>query len=101
VLHRVGKFSEAVVHLERAVELQPGDPIINDHLGDAYWGVGRYYEARFQWQRSLSLNPEPALARQLAEKLARAVPKRARPATKSDQGVTSGHGAAAEDGGGG
>ena len=29
-------------NLERAVELKPEDPTINDHLGDAYWRVGRY-----------------------------------------------------------
>ncbi len=42
-------YEEAVKHLERAVELKPEDPTINDHLGDAYWRVGRKLEARFQW----------------------------------------------------
>jgi hypothetical protein len=27
-------------------------------LGDAYWRVGRHQEARFQWRRALSLEPE-------------------------------------------
>jgi hypothetical protein len=30
------------------------DPIVNDHLGDSYWAVGRKNEARFQWRRALS-----------------------------------------------
>jgi predicted negative regulator of RcsB-dependent stress response len=30
------------------------DPIVNDHLGDVYWAVGRKTEARFQWRRALS-----------------------------------------------
>ena len=30
------------------------DPVVNDHLGDVYWAVGRKTEARFQWQRALS-----------------------------------------------
>jgi len=58
VLYRLGDYEEAVQHLERAVELRPLDPIISDHLGDAYWKVGRKHEARFQWRRALSLNPE-------------------------------------------
>ena len=29
--------------------------MINDHLGDAYWKVGRHGEARLQWRRALSL----------------------------------------------
>ena len=40
--------------MERATELMATDPIVNDHLGDAYWAVGRKVEARFQWRRSLS-----------------------------------------------
>ncbi|MCF6293627.1 MAG: hypothetical protein L3J04_09560, partial [Robiginitomaculum sp.] len=44
--------------LERAVELEPGEPTINDHLGDAYWQVGRKLEAKFQWQRVLSFEPD-------------------------------------------
>ena len=39
-------------NLERAVELKPDDPTINDHLGDAYWRVGRVLEARFQWSHA-------------------------------------------------
>ena len=39
VLFRLGEFKRAVPHLERAVQLRPHDPIINDHLGDAYWRV--------------------------------------------------------------
>ena len=32
--------------------------MINDHLGDGYWRVGRMREARFQWQRALTFEPE-------------------------------------------
>ena len=34
--------------------LMPVDPVVNDHLGDVYWAVGRYREAEFQWKRALS-----------------------------------------------
>ena len=27
----------------------------NDHLGDAYWAAGRTTEARYQWQRAITL----------------------------------------------
>ncbi len=53
------------------MELQPEDPVILDHLGDAYWRVGRLSEARFQWQRSLANKPEAELKRHLDEKLVR------------------------------
>jgi len=30
--------------------------VVNDHLGDVLWAVGRKTEARFQWRRALSLH---------------------------------------------
>lgn len=53
-----GDLQGAVAMMEKAVELQPADPTLNDHLGDVYWKVGRRNEARFQWQRALTLKPE-------------------------------------------
>ncbi|WP_126465016.1 tetratricopeptide repeat protein [Candidatus Terasakiella magnetica] len=69
VLYRIGEYEKAVVHLERAVELQASDPVINDHLGDAYWKVGRNREARFQWYRARSLNPEKDVLEKIEEKI--------------------------------
>ena len=40
--------------LEAAVLLVPGDPTINDHLGDALWKAGRKMDARFQWNHALT-----------------------------------------------
>ena len=59
---------QAVKQLERAVGLQPEDPTINDHLGDAYWRVGRKLEANYQWRYSLSLEPEDEDLRKSLEK---------------------------------
>jgi hypothetical protein len=44
--------------IKKAVELKPGDPTINDHLGDAYWQVGRKIEAGYQWNRALTFKPD-------------------------------------------
>uniref|UniRef100_UPI003F6A0FA6 tetratricopeptide repeat protein n=1 Tax=Lentibacter sp. TaxID=2024994 RepID=UPI003F6A0FA6 len=53
-LFRLGRYDEAVPHMERAAELMSIDPVVNDHLGDVYWAVGRKLEAQFQWKRALS-----------------------------------------------
>lgn len=53
-----GDYEEAVRLLEMAVGLNPASAEINDHLGDAYWQVGRRREAEFQWRRALTLDPE-------------------------------------------
>ena len=55
--------------MERAVEMAAVDPILNDHLGDVYWAVGRLREARFQWRRALSFEPEPDQVPEIEEKL--------------------------------
>jgi len=49
-----GAYEDSIQYLETAVELLPYDATINDHLGDAYWKVGRETEAKFQWQRALN-----------------------------------------------
>lgn len=67
--YRQGAYDEAVNTLEVAVGLEPGDPTINDHLGDAYWQVGRRREAGFQWNRVLTLEPEADLRAEVERKL--------------------------------
>ena len=62
-------FADAVGNLERAAELMAVDPIVNDHLGDAYWAVGRRIEAEFQWKRALSFDPEEKDAERIRRKL--------------------------------
>ena len=69
VQFRLGRYTEAVVNLERATELLAVDPIINDHLGDAYWAVGRQIEAEFQWNRALSFDPTEEDAARIRRKL--------------------------------
>jgi hypothetical protein len=55
--------------MERASLLEPVDPIVTDHLGDVYWAVGRKLEARFQWRRALSFEPEEKEAIRIRRKL--------------------------------
>ena len=71
---RLGDFKKAVETLENAIELEAGDPDINNHLGDAYWRVGRKDEAGFQWRRVLTLDPDPKLKAEVERKLASGLP---------------------------
>ena len=66
---KLGDFKAAVGQLERAATLEAADPDINDHLGDAYWQVGRRTEARFQWDKVLTLNPSDKLRGSVENKL--------------------------------
>ena len=53
------RVAAASREIERAAELRPSDPVINDHLGDVYWKTGRKLEAKFQWNHARDLKPEP------------------------------------------
>ena len=77
---RQGDTEGALRNLERAVELQSEDPVINAHLGDALDAVGRHREAEFQWRRALNLNPEPEDQARIERKLRDA---EATPATRT------------------
>ena len=68
-LYRLRAYESAVAPMEKATSLLPVDPILNDHLGDVYWAVGRTREARFQWNRSLSFDPEEKDAERIRQKL--------------------------------
>jgi tetratricopeptide (TPR) repeat protein len=68
-LFLLGRYDDAVEPMERASLLMPLDPIVTDHLGDVYWAVGRRTEARFQWRRALSFEPEDDLAARIRRKL--------------------------------
>jgi len=57
-LYRMGLYDGAIKVLESAAEYLPGNAIVCDHLGDAYWQVGRKQEARFQWQHALTLKED-------------------------------------------
>ena len=70
MLYQLGDFEGAAEQLERAAELRPSDPVIIDHYADGLWRVGRREEARFQWRRALSFEPDTEVADSLREKIA-------------------------------
>lgn len=56
--YKKGDYKNAVQLLEKAANMKPGNALICDHLGDAYWYAGRKNEARFQWNHSLVLKED-------------------------------------------
>jgi len=52
--YQLGRYEDAAKTLEAAVLLVPGDPTINEHLGDALWRAGHHIDARFQWSHALT-----------------------------------------------
>ena len=68
--YRQGQYETAVETLEGAVAKEPANAEINDHLGDAYWQVGRKREAGWQWNRVLTLAPDAERRAEVEAKIA-------------------------------
>jgi tetratricopeptide (TPR) repeat protein len=58
VLYKKGLFQEALIYLEKAVKLTADDPIILEHLGDAYLQINDKENALKYYQKSLQLKTE-------------------------------------------
>ncbi len=65
--YRKGKFDDALNELLRAAQnLTRPDPIVLEHIGDAYAKLNRIPQALDFWQKAIALSPENKL---LAEKI--------------------------------
>lgn len=78
--YKLGDYEAAVRELEHAAQIVPADSTVNDHLGDAYWRAGRKLEARFQWERALSLETDDELKAEIQAKLEDGLEAREAPA---------------------
>jgi tetratricopeptide (TPR) repeat protein len=59
VLYKQGRFAEAVAWLERAGRATGGDdPVLRDHLGDAYYRQGELQKAEEAWREGLRLHEQ-------------------------------------------
>jgi len=59
-----------VDQLERAVNLTSSDPTITEHLGDAYSKIGKYRDARQEYEDALKRTQETDQISRLKAKLA-------------------------------
>jgi tetratricopeptide (TPR) repeat protein len=56
---RKGKFDQALSNLLRAAKTADhDDPVIFEHIGDAYFKLNRVSEALESWQKALALDPK-------------------------------------------
>ena len=67
--YQQGDIARALPLLEKAARVDPGGARANEHLGDAYWRLGRHYEARYAWRAATVYADQDASSR-IAGKLA-------------------------------
>jgi len=63
VYHLGGETARGLPLIERAAADQPASAEIAEHLGDAYWAVGRRFEARYAWAAAATVADTGAAAR--------------------------------------
>ncbi|MEJ2689337.1 MAG: tetratricopeptide repeat protein [Deltaproteobacteria bacterium] len=66
---KLGKMDAAIRELEVASELEPEDPTIAEHLGDAYAGKGDIESAEKNYQRAIKLYTKEEKRQEVREKL--------------------------------
>lgn len=76
--HLTGDTPRALPLLERAAEAEPASAEIADHLGDAYWTLGRRYEARHAWTAAAEV-ADGAEKGRIEAKIADGLPGKRRP----------------------
>lgn len=67
--YRRGNLTGAIAALEQAVTIDPAQPMMNEHLGDAYWRAGRRLEARYAWSAAM-VHADAAEQARISRKLA-------------------------------
>ena len=81
--------------------LKPADPVLNDHLGDAYWRVNRRLEAHFQWNHARDMKPDPEDLPEIEKKIKDGLPDlTAGPAASGAPTQTPSSSSAQKEGGG-
>ena len=68
--YKRGRTDEAIATLQRAIEGDPAQAEIHEHLGDALYTAGRRIEARFSWRAALVTVDEDKAKKRIEAKLA-------------------------------
>jgi len=58
VLYNMGDYKKALKELLRAYKLIAIDPVVAEHVGDAYEALGDMENAHKYWRKALELNPD-------------------------------------------
>lgn len=68
-LFKLGRFAESERQLAEAARRNPASATIQEHLGDVYERLGKAADARFAWQRALTLTSRAEEGTRLKSKL--------------------------------
>jgi len=61
VLFKQGKYQEALIDIEKALELSPNQPVVVEHLGDIYFKLNQVDNAIDCWKKAVKLGMQSEL----------------------------------------
>ena len=68
--YKLKNFNKAKFYLERAIQMMPDDPVVNDHFADCLWMIDKKIQARYYWEYVLTLeDTEDELKKKIQNKL--------------------------------
>jgi len=67
IYFQLGRYSDALTELLRALEIESTDAVIWEHLGDTYFKLGDRTAAIQHWQKAVEIDPGNNAARRLEE----------------------------------
>ncbi len=69
-LFKLKKYSKAKTYLQKAIQIMPADPVINDHFADSLWMNGNKLQARYYWNYVLDLeDTDKELREKISDKI--------------------------------
>jgi tetratricopeptide (TPR) repeat protein len=69
-LFKLKKYSKAKTYLQKAIQIMPADPVINDHFADSLWMNGNKLQARYYWNYVLNLeDTDKELREKISDKI--------------------------------
>lgn len=69
IYYRMQRFDAALEYLEKAISLDPDDPLIQEHMGDVYASLQRWSEAEQSYRKALALDETLTSASDKLQKL--------------------------------
>ena len=72
----LGDFETAEAYMNKAIQILPYDPIVNDHYGDILWNLNEKLKARYFWKKTLELeDTDDDMRKKLLQKIIKGVKK--------------------------
>ncbi len=69
ILYKQKKYSEALIQLQKSLELNAESAVVIDHLGDCFQKLNKLEKAKEQWNKAFKLTDDKELKTKILNKI--------------------------------